>query len=95
MKIFKYVVSIEDAITRISLSKDAKILHVDQADEPSAVWFWATYDDTHETEERRFCIHGTGHGVSEDDHVYVGTVPYPVLGLVWHLFEQVGAEING
>jgi hypothetical protein len=82
--IFKYTLDPRiSAPQAIPMPLDAKIRHVHM--QHGRVTIWAEVDTQNEIQNRRFCIHGTGHPINRIEAKYAGTVmddPY-----VWHIFE--------
>ena len=89
-KIYKYEILPDDEI-RLLLPKNAEILTVQtQKNKPC---LWAMVDPTAPTEERVFCLVGTGHEITPAQlgcfYSYIGTFQIHDAALVFHLFESV------
>lgn len=84
MEIFKYELKVDD-IQFISMPKGAKLLTVQiQRDIPC---IWAMVDPDAEKEDKRICMRGTGHDVSEvKDMCHIGTFQMYGGDLVFHVF---------
>jgi len=71
--------------TIIEIPVGAKILTVqEQYGEPK---LWALIDPTAAKESRRFLVYGTGHKITEENGIYIGTFQLDNGYLVFHAFE--------
>lgn len=84
--VWKYAVELTDEFS-IWMPVGAKPLSVQLQDgEPQ---LWALVDANEERKEyRRFRLAGTGHLVTEEYPIYVGTFQMDGGRLVWHLFAE-------
>ena len=72
--------------TTLVLTTGAEILHV--AAQGDSVCLWEKHERNKTRSARRtFDIVGTGHPVDDKHWTYVGTVHFPLDGLVWHVHE--------
>lgn len=75
-------------LSEISMPRDARLLHV--ACQGDAFMLWAQVDPDAPVESRWFRVVGTGHAFNPDAvKTYVGTVHYPLAGLIFHVLEVV------
>lgn len=78
-------------ICSIEMPMGSKLLsvHVQQ----DIMCLWALVDPSiQETEDREFIIYGTGHpieDISDKELEFVGTVQFPDVELVLHVFEKI------
>lgn len=83
--VWKYVVPVDDMDHTYELDWGAPVLHV-SAESPDLVTFWIENDTVGRKIDRKFRVFGTAHPIPHKA-VWVGTVPIPSVGLVWHLYE--------
>lgn len=87
--VFKYPVPITDTFT-LRLPDEAEVLSV--AVQSGSVYLWALLDPSQATEPRRFRLAGTGHPITEELLIFIGTVLLHDGALVFHLFEVLGGN---
>lgn len=86
MQIWKWTLQ-EIGFQQLTMPAGAKLLSVQmQFGKPQ---LWATVYENAPVEQRNIVTYGTGHSMTHEDVVYVGT--YQLLGgsAVFHVFEQV------
>ena len=83
-RMFRYVVPVDDQPHEFTLTGDPVAVAAAEP-EPTAVEFWAEYDEDAGRTDRVFRAFGTGHPLPPGAR-WVGTCQR-VLGLVWHLYE--------
>lgn len=86
MVIYKYVLSDNDNIKEMLMSRDAKILSVGLQNDVPVIW--ATVEPLVTIVTRKFETFYTGERFYPDGKVYVGTVQKSD-GIVLHIFEVV------
>jgi hypothetical protein len=75
-------------LSEVTMPRGARPLHV--ACQGDAFMLWAQVDPDAPTAPRWFRVVGTGHPFDEDTvKAYVGTVHYPVGGLIFHVLEVI------
>jgi len=85
MKIFKYILKIEDT-QRMYLPKEIKFLSVQIQYDILCVW--ARVDEDSESKSYIFHIYGTGQDCSDSlKYLYLGTVQQN--SFVWHVFVEL------
>lgn len=67
----------------------AQVVHVHG--EGRSIYLWAEVDTEAPGVNRHFEIVGTGHEVPPE-HVHLGTAFFATLGLVFHVYEPLGAS---
>lgn len=82
--VWKYRLEIED-YNDVYMPLGATVLSV--ALQAGIICLWVLVDPEASLIRRRFRIAGTGHPIDEEQHEFIGTVLYPWLGLVFHVFE--------
>ena len=86
MTIWKFPFGIREEFD-IGMPEGAKILHVElQGGEPH---MWALVNPLSRREMRRFYVFGTGHTIHEKAGAHIGTLVFPGVDLVFHVFEEV------
>lgn len=85
MKIFKYLVPVEDRF-EVELPFGATVLCVQTQQERP--YIWAKVVPGHETEKRAFRVFGTGHTMPGNGLKYIGTFQLHGGGFIGHLFEE-------
>jgi len=89
MKIFKYLLTLEDSQV-LYLPKGAKILSV--GEQRGILYLWAEVDPEADPEPRTIEIIGTGNPMLQEKRVFIGTVlPDP---FVWHVYEIVSPKLD-
>jgi len=92
MRIFKFIVPVQDSYVVVAMPAGATILSVqNQGGQPA---LWALVDETARKEPRTFMWKGTGHDCDEladplHPWKYRATVQFSGGALVFHLFEKV------
>jgi hypothetical protein len=81
--IWKFTAQPQPGNFKVSLPKNASILHV--AEQRGQWAFWAMVDPEAEKENAVFRVYGTGQEIA-DDCRYIGTFMQLGGALVWHLF---------
>ena len=85
-KIFKYILDITYRQT-LTLPMGATILSV--ANQNDKLCMWVLIDPNEKgMVHRSIKVYGTGHPISNTDHLFVGTAVFPISGLVWHVFAK-------
>lgn len=84
-KVFKYTIEPNDYFT-LSLPFGAQILSVQEQDGHPRLWALV---DPHEerVELHTFRFVGTGHGIEDLNMIFIDTIQFKELGLVFHVFE--------
>jgi hypothetical protein len=82
--VYRTRIPVDDAAHDLVLT--GPILHV-ATRELTAVEVWHLHDDTVPSSTTRVRVFGTGHPLSSDAGVWVGTAIVPGGAVVWHLFK--------
>lgn len=88
--VWKYTIPVDDQDHAFTLGWIAPVLHV-ASESLDTVSFWIEHLSNGSELERKFRVFGTGHPIP-DRAVYVGTVPLPSVGIVWHLYETTACH---
>jgi hypothetical protein len=94
--IHRYKVAASEKPQPIEMTEGARVVSVGaRPRDPGSVSLWAEVDTEAETKTRWFLITGTGHPIprcadtadgGERQLRFIGTVPLPEFGLVWHVW---------
>ena len=88
-RVFKYPLALADTQS-VEIPDGGTILAVQ--DQAGQLCLWALVDPARPAASRQIEIRGTGHAVpGGGEMAYLGTVQQASGGLVWHVFERVGA----
>jgi hypothetical protein len=84
--IYKYPLQVQDEVA-VALPRGAELLDVQAQDDTPCLW--ALVETEANTEQRVFCIFGTGHRISALGLRYIATCQLHGEMLVLHVFEKV------
>ena len=82
---------LRDSLNKVPLSVGAKVLHVHA--QGNDICLWALIEPEAAREFRRFTVYGTGHSMPDDPGVYIGTAHLQGGALVFHVFEEIDADV--
>lgn len=82
--IHKYEIPLQGGI---DIPKGADILSV--GNQGGGLYLWALIEPSTSLEHRDIIVVGTGHPFNHPTTVFIGTVHFPAVNLVWHIFEVV------
>lgn len=82
--IYKYELRLQGGI---DLPEGADILSV--GNQGGGLYLWALVDPSSSFEHRDIIVVGTGHPFNHSATLFIGTVHFPAVNLVWHIFERV------
>jgi hypothetical protein len=84
-KIYKYPVVIDDEFC-IAMPEEAQILSVQTQN--GSPFLWALVDIKNISENRKFCLRGTGHLFKGNEGRFIGTFQLQNSAFIFHLFEE-------
>lgn len=86
--VWKFPLPIADDVV-LEMPVGARVLAVDTQHE--TICLWALVDPDAETQQRGFCVRGTGHPFTGSEGEYLGTAMLRDGVLVFHVFEAVAS----
>ncbi len=87
MKIYKFKLDVDFAITILQIPADAKILCVQTQNNIPCIWVQCS-DFNARAVDRRIAIYGTGNSMPDNPGIYIGTFQLFDGLEVWHVFEE-------